>query len=304
MNATGQYWHVRVSPKDPGGKRSKASDVVLLDRDRAWVDARILEPRRRNQPITVSGRQFEWSEIDAVRISVSDEPSSAIIERLKVEDSRRSVMVVGGASFGWRAAARATDMTDELIDSPVGAMSEATSSATSPADPKTVMVVYGRDEEARRAMFDFLRALKLSPQEWGSLVVATGSGAPYIGEVLDRAFEIAKAVVVLFTPDDEAYLRTHLRGAKEPDHETAPTPQARPNVLFEAGMALGVHPDRTILVELGTLRPFSDIYGRHAVRLDGTQKPLREIARRLKAIGCDVDESGDDWASTAFPSRS
>jgi hypothetical protein len=81
------------------------------------------------------------------------------------------------------------------------------------------------------------------------------------------------------------------------------TPQARPNVLFEAGMAFGVHADRTVLVELGSMRPFSDIYGRHVVRLNGTDKPLRDIARRLEGIGCAVDDSNDDWASTRFPER-
>jgi hypothetical protein len=50
-------------------------------------------------------------------------------------------------------------------------------------------------------------------------------------------------------------------------------------------------------VELGSLRPFSDVYGRHVVRLGGTEKPLRDIAQRLNDAGCDVDTSGSDWAS-------
>lgn len=50
-------------------------------------------------------------------------------------------------------------------------------------------------------MFDFLRALGLKPLEFGRLVAETAKGAPYIGEVLDHAFEVATAVVVLFTPD-------------------------------------------------------------------------------------------------------
>jgi hypothetical protein len=68
-------------------------------------------------------------------------------------------------------------------------------------------------------------------------------------------------------------------------------------------MALAVHQDRTILVELGKLRSFSDIYGRHVIRLDGTEGPLRDIAKRLKTAGCAVDESGSDWATTSFPNR-
>ena len=170
-------------------------------------------------------------------------------------------------------------------------------------DSRKVMVVHGRDEEARRTMFDFLRALGLVPLEWSSLVAETGSAAPYIGQVLTKAFETAKAVVVLFTPDDEGWLKEAFRQPDDPPEETQPTPQARPNVLFEAGMALGVHPDRTVLVELGKLRSFSDIYGRHVIRLNGTDGPLREIARRLHTAGCAVDESKVDWNAVRFPDR-
>jgi len=175
------------------------------------------------------------------------------------------------------------------------------SDQTSAADPTKVMVVHGWDDDARRAMFGFLEAIGLVPLEWSELVAATGSAAPYVGQVLTKAFETAKAVVVLFTPDDEGWLKEEFRQPDESPEETQPTPQARANVLFEAGMALGVHPDRTVLVELGKLRPFSDIYGRHVIRLNGTDVPFREIARRLQTAGCAVNESKVDWNSFRLP---
>ncbi len=168
-------------------------------------------------------------------------------------------------------------------------------------DPKKVMVVYGRDSKATKAVFGFLRALDLKPQEWSTLVQYANNGAPYVGDVLAGGFSNAQAVVVLLTPDDEARMCEELRGEHAPDHEKALMGQARSNVLFEAGMAFGTHPERTIVVELGTLRPFSDIHGRHTIRLDSTVAPLREIARRLKTAGCAVDDSGDDWLATEFP---
>lgn len=58
--------------------------------------------------------------------------------------------------------------------------------------------------------------------------------------------------------------------------------------------ALGRQPDRTIMVQLGELRDFSDIAGRHAIRLVGIAE-RRKIAARLQTAGCDVDLSGDDW---------
>jgi hypothetical protein len=163
-----------------------------------------------------------------------------------------------------------------------------------PAKARKVMVVYGRDSSASRAMFDFLRALRLEPQEWGQLVNATGSGAPYTGEVLDRALEIVQAVVVLFTPDDEARLRADLAGPAD-IAEAELRGQPRPNVLFEAGLAIGRHPTRTLLVELGQLRGLSDLFGRHAVRLGRTAEPLHDLAERLRTAECAVDTSGTHW---------
>jgi predicted nucleotide-binding protein len=119
--------------------------------------------------------------------------------------------------------------------------------------------------------------------------------SPYIGQVLDQAFKDAAAVVVMLTPDDQARLRKQLRKAKEPLHETRLTGQARANVLFEAGMAFGRHYDSTVIVEIGELRPFSDIAGRHVVRLTDHVEARTDLANRLEAAGCDVDLEGSDW---------
>jgi predicted nucleotide-binding protein len=161
-------------------------------------------------------------------------------------------------------------------------------------DPRDVFVVVGRNNEANTAMFTFLRAINLKPMEWSVAIAATGSGSPYIGDALEAAFARAKAVVVLMTPDDIAQLREEYASGPA-DPELQPTPQARPNVLFEAGMALGLHPDRTILVELGSLRSFSDVAGRHAVRIDNTPAKRNDLATRLRNAGCAVDTSGSDW---------
>lgn len=156
-----------------------------------------------------------------------------------------------------------------------------------------VFVVHGRNTVARDGMFDFLRAIGLQPIDWSEAVRLTGKGSPYIGEVLDAAFSTAKAVIVLMTPDEVAVLRGEY--ANRPDEpDLKPSGQARPNVLFEAGMALGRDPDRTILIQLGELREFSDIAGRHAIRLQGVAD-RREIAMRLQTAGCAVDLSGDHW---------
>lgn len=161
-------------------------------------------------------------------------------------------------------------------------------------DPRAVFVVHGRNGAARDAMFEFLRSLDLRPIEWTRAVELTGKGSPYIGEVLDAAFDHAQAVVVLMTPDEVAYLQTQF-GSGEADPEIKPDAQARPNVLFEAGMALGRDAERAILVELGQVRPFSDVAGRHAIRLSNDPPMRQALAARLRSAGCPVDLSGTDW---------
>lgn len=164
-------------------------------------------------------------------------------------------------------------------------------------DPRAVFVVHGRHSSARDAMFAFLAALGLQPLEWSYLVRLTGKGSPYVGEVLDAGFKVATAAVVLLTPDDEARLRAQFRSINEPNYETTLTGQARPNVIFEAGMALGIAPDKTVLVEFGTLRPISDLTGRHVIRINNTEQRRRELAERLETAGCPVNLTGAEWTA-------
>lgn len=167
----------------------------------------------------------------------------------------------------------------------------------SPKDPQCVFVVHGRNEAARKALFDFLRAIGLHPLEWSEAIQLTGKATPYVGEILDAAFDAASAIVVLLTPDDEARLCDQFIIDTDDEFERNLTPQARPNVLFEAGMAMGRDPDRTILIEVGKLRPFSDVAGRHMIRMDNSTERRQNLAARLATAGCPVNLNGTDWHS-------
>jgi predicted nucleotide-binding protein len=160
-------------------------------------------------------------------------------------------------------------------------------------DPRKVLVVHGRNEPARRGLFEFLRAIGLDPIEWSEAIQMTGQASPFIGDVLDAAFGAAQAVVVLQTPDDVAHLHESLTYPGDP--ECSPQMQPRPNVLFEAGMAMGRNADRTVIVELGQVKSFSDIHGRHVVRLDNSVGRRQELANRLTTAGCAVKLTGTDW---------
>lgn len=155
---------------------------------------------------------------------------------------------------------------------------------------RKVFVVHGRNLVARDAMFTFLQSINLEPIEWSEAVKMTGAGSPYIGEVLEKAFAQVQAVVVLFTGDDLAKLDDRLLDKGESPEISQP--QARANVLFEAGMAVGLHPKRTVLVQLGKLRTFSDIAGRHVVSMDDSVATRSALAERLKTAGCAVKTDG------------
>ena len=185
-------------------------------------------------------------------------------------------------------------VASEALQSTPTSMSE--EPTVSKPDPKKVFVIHGRNEELRRALFDFLRAIDLDPIEWSQAIALTGSGAPYIGDILDAAFKTAQALVVLLSPDDQARLHPDLQKPNDPNYERELTGQPRQNVLFEAGLAFGYKPDRTILVKVGDLRPFSDIYGRHEVRLTNGPETRQDLVNRLRNAGCSVDTEGKtDW---------
>jgi len=165
-------------------------------------------------------------------------------------------------------------------------------------NPRDVFVIHGRDEPARKAFRGWLQSIDLHPLDWEEVVTRTGRATPFLGEAVAAAFEDIQAAVVLLTPDDGAHLHPDLHGASEPAFETQSTGQARPNVLFEAGMAFALQPHRTVLVEIGQLRPFSDIGGRNLIKFDARAEALKKIVNRLEIAGCAVNIDGTDWLDT------
>jgi len=167
---------------------------------------------------------------------------------------------------------------------------------------RNVFVVYGRDRQARDAVFGLLHALDLRPLEWEKLVHASAEGSPFLGKVVADAPSLAQAAVVILTPDDEVRLHPELRNDVEDSFELPRSMQPRPNVLLELGMALALFPRGTIILEFGRMRPFADMAGRTVIRFDSGSAPhigLKAVAGRLKNAGCLVDDQGTDWLNGA-----
>ena len=291
------YYHVRISTKTDPSKIEVELDVHAEE-----LDSRFLEPYRLGRPIVISGKTVTGTELERIQITETLYDSNSVNREIRAKDKENSTIRpvdTHGRLDPFILSKHGIDVTKQYIAGPPGHAAEPHSQPTREVRPATsareVFVVHGRNLSARDALFEFLRSLDLYPLEWSESVAATGKPLPYIGEILDAAFSFAHAVVVLFTPDDESRLREQFRIDSDPPHETQLTGQARPNVLFEAGMAMARDQNRTVLIELGDLRPFSDIAGLHTIRLNDTPERRQELAQRLRAAGCPVNTDGTDW---------
>lgn len=72
--------------------------------------------------------------------------------------------------------------------------------------------------------------------------------------------------------------------------------QPRPNVIFEAGLALGAHSEKTILVQVGDIRDISDIAGKHMLHLANSPASRKSLALRLQdKLKFKINIAGDVW---------
>jgi len=163
-------------------------------------------------------------------------------------------------------------------------------------DKRRVFVVYGRNPQARTAIFEFLRSIDLAPMEWEEVIASTGNPSPFIGDALEKGFSMAQAAVVVFTGDDMARVGRRFLKPDDTNEEKILKAQPRPNVLFEAGMAMGRYPKRTVFVSIGPYRKFTDLDGRHLVQLSNARTNRTALADRLRAVGCAVKTTNRaDW---------
>jgi predicted nucleotide-binding protein len=170
----------------------------------------------------------------------------------------------------------------------------AAAGAPGPGDHRSVFLVHGRDMRIARAMRDLLRSLGLRVVDWERAVSQTGQASPFTGDVVLAGMRMADAVLVLLTPDDMVQLRPDLLHDLDRDDEREVRGQARPNVIYEAGIADALDRSRTLLVEIGRVKSPSDISGRNVIRFDGEAASRDRLVSRLRNAGLIVDRS-EDW---------
>ena len=188
---------------------------------------------------------------------------------------------------------RARELADEKLRQ--ARLPGAVASSASTDIARRVFMVYGRDTELTRRFFELLRTVDLRPMEWESLIQEGGRAMPTLAQVVAQAPGLAQATLVLLSPDDIVELHPDLIQDNDGTQDRGRGSQARPNVLFELGLALMANPDRTFIVQVGNLRPVSDLAGFNVIRFDGSVASIKKVLHRLEVAGCRVDYSGVDW---------
>lgn len=157
------------------------------------------------------------------------------------------------------------------------------------SDSRNVFIIHGRNAKAREAMENFLRAAGLNPLRFNEVRSMLPGNATTI-DVINKGMSLAHAVIALITPDEFSTLRPEYRYDGD-DLEHKARWQARPNVIFEAGIAFAKNPKSTFFVLLGNPKLFTDVDGISYFRLDATVQRRADLFDALETAGCAVTKS-------------
>jgi predicted nucleotide-binding protein len=275
-------YHVQIWPKST--EQQKLRELYAMNLSEEELRERIVAPYDAGEPITWEGRTLPGGDIATIKIGFT--------EHERVPHPRPGSFVSGE----YEVVENSRIVTNDWITGPPGGSQgqpERLSDERASPDPRRVMVVHGRNLDAKDAIFAFLRSLALLPIEWEQAVREAGLGSPHNLEAVLAAMRSAKAVVVILTAEDRASILPAL--AAEGDQDLFLRGQPRQNVILEAGMAMGMKREGTILVEMGRIRTASDFDGLNAVRLTNANEARHALRSRLIGVRCKVDETSGDW---------
>jgi predicted nucleotide-binding protein len=166
-------------------------------------------------------------------------------------------------------------------------------------DPKKVFIIHGREPAILQQLKLFLRAVGLQAWTFDDEIHEAPHSAP-IAEIVSRGVSRTRAVIALLTPDEFACLAPDLRTATDSERDMRRW-QPRPNVIYEAGMAMALNRDGTILVTVGRVDLPSDLDGVLHIRMSNHYEDRKKLRKKLLTIGCavDADMDRDDWTGPA-----
>ncbi len=162
---------------------------------------------------------------------------------------------------------------------------------------KQIFIIHGHDAPALDTLIRFIKSLGLKHLAFEKVADDLDDANPFIADVVRAGIERADAVLALFTPDEQAALYSS-ESRNLPGRDKTRW-QARPNVIFEAGVALGIAEKKTILVTLGSnIGLFSDISGMHFIDLT-TPNAKERLRRRLSRVLGTTLKPNRSWRKTS-----
>jgi predicted nucleotide-binding protein len=154
---------------------------------------------------------------------------------------------------------------------------------------RTVFLISGKDTECSEAVRLFVKSLRLDCPLFSDLQVKCREELgtpPSIIQIIKTAMKTAQGIIALFTPDEFSKLDSRL-GSEEGYI-------SRPNVIFETGMAWQGFNKRLILLQVGIVRPFSDLTGIHKIEINELKSTdvqnRKRIVTNLKLCGCVIPD--------------
>lgn len=144
-----------------------------------------------------------------------------------------------------------------------------------------VFIIHGRDTRAVAELQSFIRDLGLSVLTVEDLG-ANRRGLASISEIISEGINTASIVLALLTPDESVALFDPTSNQLA---QSEAGWQARPNVIFELGIAFSKSPDRTIIASIGNHRPFTDISGLSYLRLDDSDAKQQLAVKMSTLLG-------------------
>jgi len=262
------YYHVYIH---------EADEVYELDFSKEKLEECIVEPYLTGKEFMCGGSPIDPFEVEKIKISRTEQPSSALISRIKAKPD--FVSWIGVETY---VVDEGIDVTREFITHPpikqkktlIRKKHQPIASSLS----KDVFIVHGRDNKPKLELARFLE------KELGLNAIILheqpDKGRTIIEKLEDESLDVGYAFVIL-TPDDMG--GPIIEGNKVKSIR----PRARQNVILESGYFMGLlKRNRVCCLYKGDIELPSDMSGIiYKPFRESVKECFHDIVKELKAAG-------------------
>jgi Predicted nucleotide-binding protein containing TIR -like domain len=136
-----------------------------------------------------------------------------------------------------------------------------------------VFLIHGRNTELNQYVLDVLEEIGVKTLTWEQAATGVRGLSPFTLDIVKHALKTSKVVLALMTPDEIVKLKTlHQEDKDKVDGKIVE--QARPNVIFEIGLMMGLaDTDQKIhVISYDQCGSFTDMAGIHYIQFNSSQK--------------------------------